>query len=145
MPSRNSPNFSTREESKNGAFRDSANARLTDFCQNLEKHKLQDAQTKKDEAKEAKQEAAPAADTDFTQVKGGNRQKQKQSQSSTRSSKEKPNIAWVEHQLPEDTKLIEEATGKEAKILDRGDPIEEASGYEFVEFEKLQESMTEYL
>ena len=77
-----------RGESKTGEFRDSANARLTNFCQNLEKHKLQDAKAKKEDAKEAKQEAAPAADNDFTEVKGGNRQRQKQGQGSTRSSKE---------------------------------------------------------
>ena len=131
-----------RGESKNGEFRDSANARLTNFCQNVEKTKLQDAKGKKEEAKEAKKEAAPAAETDFTQVKGGNRQKQKQGQGSTKSGREKPNTAWAECQLPEDTKLIEEATGEEAKILHRGDPTDEASGYVFVKFEKLQGSVS---
>ena len=64
-----------RGESKNGEFRDSANARLTNFCQNLEKIKLQEAKGKKEEAKEAKKEATPAADTDFTQVKCGGKRR----------------------------------------------------------------------
>ena len=83
----------------------------------LPKHgkvQLQDAKAKKEEAKEEKKKAETAAETEFTQVRGGTRQKPRQS--GPKATKEKPRATWAEHQLLEDTKLNEETTtGAEAQ------------------------------
>ena len=118
MPLRSFPSFLTHTvKAKNGECKDFANARLTIFCQNIEKIKLQEAKGKKEEAKEAKKDATPAADTDFTQVRGGDKRKQKQGRSSTKSGRGKAHTAWAEHQLPEDTSSLWKQRAKRQRSL----------------------------